>query len=96
MLGEGEATTNTFPVSPRLDEEQYGGDAPDPSQEIIAVSAPSYRRNIALGEHGQGNDIAGIDGREAVLQPCSAIGDGQQADPVDRHHAASGSSGFGL
>ena len=71
MLGEGEAE-HVSPVSPRLDEEQQGADAPDPSQEIIAVSAPSYRRNIAL-KHGQGNDIAGIDGTSQSPSPETAL-----------------------
>jgi hypothetical protein len=49
--GRGRDEQN-YPASPRLDEEHQGADAPDPSQEIIAASAPSYLRNVALCGRG--------------------------------------------
>jgi hypothetical protein len=53
MLGVGEVERSRFSRYLPAWMKSSWGDAPNPSQEIIAASAPSYRRNITYAPEGR-------------------------------------------
>jgi len=65
----GEAEMSMFSWSFPAWMRRRGGQAPDPSQEIIAASAPSCRRNVALGRRSVPPPLEGVALRSANPLP---------------------------